>query len=120
MGPEPRPHPGGLWGTQRPPAPHPQAEQLGSELATERSAAQKNESARQQLERQNKELRGKLQEMEGAVRSKFKATIAALEAKVAQLEEQLDQEARYGEDGEAVEQAQGFIQDAAVLGGRPP
>lgn len=74
--------------------PTPQAEQLSNELATERSAAQKNESARQQLERQNKELRSKLQEMESAVKSKFKATIASLEAKVAQLEEQLDQEAR--------------------------
>uniref|UniRef100_M3YQZ4 Myosin-11 n=1 Tax=Mustela putorius furo TaxID=9669 RepID=M3YQZ4_MUSPF len=71
-----------------------QAEQLNNELATERSAAQKNESARQQLERQNKELRSKLQEMEGAVKSKFKSTIAALEAKIAQLEEQVEQEAR--------------------------
>uniref|UniRef100_A0A2K6GSG8 Myosin-10 n=1 Tax=Propithecus coquereli TaxID=379532 RepID=A0A2K6GSG8_PROCO len=71
-----------------------QAEQLNNELATERSAAQKNESARQQLERQNKELRSKLQEMEGAVRSKFKSTIASLEAKIAQLEEQVEQEAR--------------------------
>lgn len=72
-----------------------QAEQLSNELATERSAAQKNESARQQLERQNKELRSKLQEMEGAVKSKFKSSIAALEAKIAQLEEQVEQEARY-------------------------
>ncbi|XP_048646023.1 LOW QUALITY PROTEIN: myosin-11 [Marmota marmota marmota] len=72
-----------------------QAEQLNNELATERSAAQKNESARQQLERQNKELRSKLQEMEGAVKSKFKSTIASLEAKIAQLEEQVEQEARY-------------------------
>uniref|UniRef100_A0A8C5VUM7 Myosin-11 n=1 Tax=Microcebus murinus TaxID=30608 RepID=A0A8C5VUM7_MICMU len=71
-----------------------QAEQLNNELATERSAAQKNESARQQLERQNKELRSKLQEMEGAVKSKFKSTIASLEAKIAQLEEQVEQEAR--------------------------
>uniref|UniRef100_A0A8C4V6J6 Myosin heavy chain 11 n=1 Tax=Falco tinnunculus TaxID=100819 RepID=A0A8C4V6J6_FALTI len=71
-----------------------QAEQLNNELATERSAAQKNENARQQLERQNKELKSKLQEMEGAVKSKFKATIAALEAKIASLEEQLEQEAR--------------------------
>lgn len=88
-------HPGLLC-----PPPHdlhcpPQAEQLNNELATERSAAQKNESARQQLERQNKELRSKLQEMEGAVKSKFKSTIAALEAKIAQLEEQVEQEARY-------------------------
>ena len=75
--------------------PPPQAEQLSNELATERSAAQKNENARQQLERQNKELRSKLQEMEGAVKSKFKSTIAALEAKIAQLEEQVEQEARY-------------------------
>lgn len=73
-----------------------QAEQLSNELATERSAAQKNESARQQLERQNKELRSKLQEVEGAVKAKLKSTVAALEAKIAQLEEQLEQEARYG------------------------
>ncbi|KAK7801385.1 hypothetical protein U0070_001172 [Myodes glareolus] len=71
-----------------------QAEQLSNELATERSAAQKNESARQQLERQNKELRSKLQEVEGAVKAKLKSTVAALEAKIAQLEEQLEQEAR--------------------------
>lgn len=77
----------------------PQAEQLNNELATERSAAQKNESARQQLERQNKELRSKLQEMEGAVKSKFKSTITALEAKIAQLEEQVEQEARYSGTG---------------------
>lgn len=76
--------------------PLPQAEQLSNELATERSAAQKNESARQQLERQNKELRSKLQEIEGAVKAKLKSTVAALEAKIAQLEEQVEQEARYG------------------------
>lgn len=75
--------------------PLPQAEQLSNELATERSAAQKNESARQQLERQNKELRSKLQEVEGAVKAKLKSTVAALEAKIAQLEEQVEQEARY-------------------------
>lgn len=73
-----------------------QAEQLSNELATERSAAQKNESARQQLERQNKELRSKLQEIEGAVKAKLKSTVAALEAKIVQLEEQVEQEARYG------------------------
>uniref|UniRef100_A0A8D2LQY7 Myosin heavy chain 11 n=1 Tax=Varanus komodoensis TaxID=61221 RepID=A0A8D2LQY7_VARKO len=71
-----------------------QSEQLNNELASERAAAQKNESARQQLERQNKELRAKLQEMESAIKSKLKATVASLEAKVAQLEEQLEQEAR--------------------------
>lgn len=96
--------PGRSWPSHAPPRlpcplPHalhpPQAEQLSNELATERSAAQKNESARQQLERQNKELRSKLQEMEGAVKSKFKSTIAALEAKIAQLEEQVELEARY-------------------------
>lgn len=76
-----------------------QAEQLSNELATERSAAQKNESARQQLERQNKELRSKLQEVEGAVKAKLKSTVTALEAKIAQLEEQLEQEARYGTFG---------------------
>ncbi|NXK98862.1 MYH10 protein, partial [Formicarius rufipectus] len=67
---------------------------LNSELAGERSAAQKSENARQQLERQNKELKAKLQELEGSVKSKFKATISTLEAKIAQLEEQLEQEAK--------------------------
>lgn len=68
---------------------------LGTELAGERSAAQKSETARQQLERQNKDLKAKLQELEGSVKSKFKSTIAALEAKILQLEEQLEQEAKY-------------------------
>lgn len=67
---------------------------LNSELAGERSAAQKSENARQQLERQNKELKAKLQELEGSVKSKFKATISTLEAKIVQLEEQLEQEAK--------------------------
>ncbi|XP_017593196.1 PREDICTED: myosin-10 isoform X4 [Corvus brachyrhynchos] len=67
-----------------------QVDTLNSELAGERSAAQKSENARQQLERQNKELKAKLQELEGSVKSKFKATISTLEAKIAQLEEQLD------------------------------
>uniref|UniRef100_A0A8C9THD4 Myosin heavy chain 10 n=1 Tax=Scleropages formosus TaxID=113540 RepID=A0A8C9THD4_SCLFO len=71
-----------------------QVDTLNTELAGERSAAQKSENARQQLERQNKELKAKLQELEGTVKSKFKATIAALEAKIAQLEEQLEQEAK--------------------------
>uniref|UniRef100_A0A4W4H1W7 Myosin, heavy chain 10, non-muscle n=1 Tax=Electrophorus electricus TaxID=8005 RepID=A0A4W4H1W7_ELEEL len=71
-----------------------QVDTLTTELAGERSVAQKSESARQQLERQNKELKAKLQELEGSVKSKFKATIAALEAKILQLEEQLEQEAK--------------------------
>uniref|UniRef100_A0A8V5HEI0 Uncharacterized protein n=1 Tax=Melopsittacus undulatus TaxID=13146 RepID=A0A8V5HEI0_MELUD len=71
-----------------------QVDTLNSELAGERSAAQKSENARQQLERQNKELKAKLQELEGSVKSKFKATISTLEAKIVQLEEQLEQEAK--------------------------
>lgn len=75
----------------------PQAEQLSNELATERSAAQKNEHARQQLERQNKELRSKLQEMEGQSSPSSSLTSSrALEAKIAQLEEQVEQELWYG------------------------
>ncbi|XP_029950485.1 myosin-10 isoform X5 [Salarias fasciatus] len=71
-----------------------QVDTLNTELAAERSAAQKSESARQQMERQNKELKAKLAELEGAVKSKFKASITALEAKILQLEEQLEQEAK--------------------------
>uniref|UniRef100_A0A668AJS1 Myosin, heavy chain 10, non-muscle n=1 Tax=Myripristis murdjan TaxID=586833 RepID=A0A668AJS1_9TELE len=71
-----------------------QVDTLNTELAGERSAAQKSENARQQMERQNKELKAKLGELEGAVKSKFKASIAALEAKILQLEEQLEQEAK--------------------------
>uniref|UniRef100_A0A8C2AKA7 Myosin, heavy chain 10, non-muscle n=1 Tax=Cyprinus carpio TaxID=7962 RepID=A0A8C2AKA7_CYPCA len=67
---------------------------LNTELAGERSAAQKSENARQQMERQNKDLKAKLQELEGSIKSKFKASIAALEAKIIQLEEQLEQEAK--------------------------
>uniref|UniRef100_A0A671RCY3 Myosin-10-like n=1 Tax=Sinocyclocheilus anshuiensis TaxID=1608454 RepID=A0A671RCY3_9TELE len=71
-----------------------QVDTLNTELAGERSAAQKSENARQQLERQNKDLKAKLQELEGSIKSKFKASIAALEAKIIQLEEQLEQEAK--------------------------
>ncbi|XP_071388820.1 myosin-10-like [Centroberyx affinis] len=71
-----------------------QVDTLNTELAGERSAAQKSENARQQMERQNKELKAKLGELEGAVKSKFKASISALEAKILQLEEQLEQEAK--------------------------
>ncbi|XP_046899478.1 myosin-10 isoform X1 [Hypomesus transpacificus] len=71
-----------------------QVDTLNTELAGERSAAQKSENARQQMERQNKELKAKLGELEGAVKSKFKAAISALEAKILQLEEQLEQEAK--------------------------
>lgn len=75
-------------------------DQLNSELQTERTTSQKNESARQQMERQNKELKAKLQEMENQVKSKFKSSISALEAKVAMLEEQLEQENRSGTERE--------------------
>lgn len=68
---------------------------LNTELAGERSTAQKSETARQQLERQNKDLTTKLQELEVSVKSKYKSTITALEAKIQQLEEQLEQEAKY-------------------------
>uniref|UniRef100_A0A5F8GLM5 Myosin heavy chain 10 n=1 Tax=Monodelphis domestica TaxID=13616 RepID=A0A5F8GLM5_MONDO len=50
-----------------------QVDTLNSELAGERSAAQKSESTRQQLERQNKELKAKLQELEGSVKSNLRA-----------------------------------------------
>lgn len=65
-------------------------EQLTTELANERSAAQKQESSRLLLERQNKELKAKLAELETAQRTKTKATIAALESKIGNLEEQLE------------------------------
>lgn len=65
-------------------------EQLTTELANERSSAQKNESGRLLLERQNKELKAKLTELETAQRTKTKATITALESKLANLEEQLE------------------------------
>lgn len=65
-------------------------EQLTTELANERAAAQKQESSRLLLERQNKELKAKLAELETAQRTKTKATIAALESKIGNLEEQLE------------------------------
>lgn len=65
-------------------------EQLTTELANERAAAQKQESGRLLLERQNKELKAKLAELETAQRTKTKATIAALESKIGNLEEQLE------------------------------
>lgn len=65
-------------------------EQLTSDLANERSAAQKHESGRLLLERQNKELKAKLAELETSQRTKTKATIASLEAKINNLEEQLE------------------------------
>lgn len=63
---------------------------MTTELANERSSAQKNESGRLLLERQNKELKAKLTELETAQRTKTKATITALESKLANLEEQLE------------------------------
>ncbi|KAA8595010.1 hypothetical protein FQN60_012145, partial [Etheostoma spectabile] len=71
-----------------------QVDNLNTELAVERSTAQKSENARQQMERQNKDLKAKLAELEGTVKSKFKASIAAQEAKILQLEDQLEQEAK--------------------------
>lgn len=71
-----------------------QVEQLGAELAAERSASQSREGSRQQLERQNRELRAKLQDIEGQGRSKLKSSIAALEAKLREAEEQLEIESR--------------------------
>lgn len=65
-------------------------EQLTTELANERSSAQKQEGQRVVLERQNKDLKAKLAELETAQRTKTKATIAALESKISNLEEQLD------------------------------
>lgn len=70
-------------------------DQLGAELAAERSSSQSREGSRQQLERQNRELKGKLQEIEGQGRSKLKSSIAALEAKLREAEEQLEIESRY-------------------------
>lgn len=65
-------------------------EQLTTELANERSSAQKQEGHRVVLERQNKDLKAKLAELETAQRTKTKATIAALESKISNLEEQLE------------------------------
>ncbi|KAM8879344.1 myosin-9-like isoform 1-T2 [Spinachia spinachia] len=67
-----------------------QTDQMTTELADERSSAQRLEGARSQLDRQNKEMKLKLQELEGSIKSKYKSSIATLEAKIAQLEEQLD------------------------------
>lgn len=70
-------------------------DQIGAELAAERSTSQSREGSRQQLERQNRELKAKLQEVEGQGRSKLKASIAALELKLREVEEQLEIESRY-------------------------
>ena len=69
-------------------------EQLGAELAAERSTSQSREGSRQQLEKQNRALKAKLQETEGQGRSKLKSSIAALEAKLREVEEQLEIESR--------------------------
>lgn len=71
-----------------------QVDQLGAELATERSSAQSREGSRQQLERQNRELKAKLQELGDQGRSKLKSSITALEAKLREAEEQLEVESR--------------------------
>lgn len=70
-------------------------DQLGAELAAERSASQSKEGSKQQLERQNRELKAKLQEMEGQGRSKLKSSIATLETKLREVEEQLETESRW-------------------------
>lgn len=69
-------------------------DQLGVELAAERSASQSKEGSRQQLDRHNRELKAKLQEMEGQARSKLKASVAALETKLREAQEQLEVESR--------------------------
>lgn len=71
-----------------------QVDQLGAELAAERSSSQGREASRQQLEKQNRELKAKLQETEGQGRSKLKSSVAALEAKLREVEEQLEIESR--------------------------
>ena len=71
-----------------------QADQLTSELATERSNSQKIDTERSMLDRQNKELHAKLAEAEAQLKSRTKAAMQALESKIANLEEQLDAEAR--------------------------
>lgn len=69
-------------------------DQLGAELAAERSASQSKEGSKQQLERLNRELKAKLQEMEGQGRAKLKSSITALETKLREVEEQLEAESR--------------------------
>lgn len=69
-------------------------DQLGAELAAERSSSQGREASRQQLEKQNRELKAKLQETEGQGRSKLKSSVATLEAKLREVEEQLEIESR--------------------------
>lgn len=71
-----------------------QVEQLGGELAAERSTSQTKEASRQQLDKQNRELKAKLQELEGQGRSKLKSSITTLEAKLREVEEQLEIESR--------------------------
>lgn len=72
-----------------------QVDQLGAELAVERSTSQSKEASRQQLERQTRELKAKLQEVEGQGRSKLKSSITGLEFKLREVEEQLEIESRY-------------------------
>lgn len=69
-------------------------DQLGAELAAERSASQTKEASRQQLERHNRDLKAKLQELEGQGRSKLKSSISGLETKLREAEEQLEAESR--------------------------
>lgn len=69
-------------------------EQITTELATEKSNAQKHENAKALLERQNKDLKAKLAEIETAQRTKIKAQMAGLESKIGNLEEQLENETK--------------------------
>lgn len=69
-------------------------DQLGVELAAERSASQTKEGSRQQLERLNRDLKAKLQDLEGQGRSKLKSSISSLETKLREVEEQLEVESR--------------------------
>ena len=71
-----------------------QADQLTSELASERSNSQKIDTERSMLDRQNKDLQAKLSELEAQLKTRTKAAMQALESKIANLEEQLDAEAR--------------------------
>jgi len=71
-----------------------QADQLTSDLATERSHSQKIDTERSMLDRQNKDLHAKLSELEAQLKTRNRAAIQALESKIVNLEEQLDAEAR--------------------------
>lgn len=71
-----------------------QVEQLTSELAIERSNAQKVDAERASLDRQNKDLKAKISELDSQLKSNRKAAMQALESRIANLEEQLEAENR--------------------------